>query len=77
VTDEQDHITVVLRECEERLRQLASQGRLSSDALSAFVELTARVQRETDRRKGEERRATERLGTDRRLIEVKALAASV
>ena len=77
MTEEQDHITVVLRECEERLRDLASRGRLSSEALSAFMELTTQVQRETDRRAGGERRATERLSADRRLAEVKASAASV
>jgi hypothetical protein len=77
VSDEHDHITFVLRRCEERLRDLASQGRLTGNALAAFVELSAQIQRETDRRKGEERRAAVRLGTDRRLADVKAVAASV
>jgi hypothetical protein len=66
VTDEQDHITVVLRECEARLRLLASEGRLTTGALAAFMELSATVQRETDRRKGDERRAFARLTADRR-----------
>ena len=77
MTEEHDHITAVLRECEERLRNLASQGRLTSEALSAFVELTAQVQRETERRKGEERRAAQRLGADRRSAQVGTLAALV
>jgi hypothetical protein len=69
VTDHQDNITLVLRECEERLRLLASQGRLTTDALAAFLELSVSVQRETDRRKGAERRAAERGGQHRRLVE--------
>ena len=68
MTDEQDHITAVLRECERRLRLLASQGRLTDGALAAFVELSATVQRETDRRRGEERRAAPRVTGDRRSI---------
>jgi hypothetical protein len=69
VTDHQDNITLVLRECEERLRLLASQGRLTTDALAAFLELSVSVQRETDRRKGTERRAAERGGHHRRVAE--------
>jgi hypothetical protein len=77
LTDQNDPITVVLRECEERLRTLAAQGRLTHGALAAFVELSLRVQFETDRRKGGERRASDRSGTDRRVAEVIALAVSV
>ena len=67
MTDEQDHITVILRDCEARLRLLASEGRLTTGALAAFVELSAVVQREADRRKGDERRGTARLSGDRRV----------
>jgi cell division septum initiation protein DivIVA len=66
VAPEHDHITAVLRETEERLRRLASEGRLSAGALAAFVELSSTIQREADRRKGEERRAAARLTEDRR-----------
>ena len=68
MTDEQDQITAVLRECEGRLRLLASQGRLTAGALAAFVELSATVQRETDRRQADDRRAVARLTGDRRSV---------
>jgi hypothetical protein len=66
VADLEDPITTVLRQCEDRLRRLATQGRLTADALSAFVDLSAQVQRDSDRRTGE-RRAIPRASGDRRV----------
>ena len=48
-----DEINKVLLECEERLRALQAQGRLTADALKAFVELTSKVRREMQRRGAE------------------------
>jgi len=57
VTEPPDHITTVLRECEEALRLLATQGRLGSHSLATFMTLSATVRREMERRKGERRQA--------------------
>ena len=62
----EDHITAVLRECEERLRGLAAEGRLSEQALAAFIELAGTVAREVDRRYGVDRRRHRRDTSDRR-----------
>ena len=67
MTSQHDHITVVLRQCEEQLRILASQGRLPNNALAAFGELAGRVRQEIERRQGDERRAVARLHGDRRV----------
>ena len=69
MTDQQDQITVVLQECEARLRKVASDGRLTTSALAAFGELAARVRREIERRQGDDRRAVARLGGDRRVAD--------
>jgi hypothetical protein len=65
VTDE-DEITRVLRVCEETLRTLASQGRLATEALSAFIQLSARVTQAMERRRDPDRRQTPRPEIDRR-----------
>lgn len=62
----QDEITRVLRVCEETLRTLANQNRLSTGALEAFVQLSATVRKEMDRRRNTDRRETPRQGVDRR-----------
>jgi hypothetical protein len=54
----QDEITRVLRDCEERLRGLASEGRLTSDALNAFVRLAATVTDALERRRDGNRGVT-------------------
>jgi hypothetical protein len=46
-----DEINKVLLECEDRLRVLHAQGRLTGDALTAFVDLTSKVRREMERRR--------------------------
>jgi hypothetical protein len=51
-----DGITDVLRECEETLRALAPQGRLTDAALAAFIRLAHSVEQEMERRRGSERR---------------------
>ena len=60
-----DPIGDVLRECELRLNSLATDGRLSALALATFVELSARIRSEMERRKGE-RRTMSRGTPDRR-----------
>ena len=45
-----DEINKVLLECEEKLRQLQAEGRLTADALTAFVDLTSKVRQEMARR---------------------------
>jgi len=59
-------ITDVLRECEETLRALARQGRLTDAALGAFIRLAHSVEREMERRRGNERRREVRSSADRR-----------
>ena len=54
-----DEINKVLLECEERLRALQAQGRLTADALKAFVELTSKVRREMQRRGAEPKRESQ------------------
>jgi hypothetical protein len=66
VPDAQDEITRVLRLCEETLRTLSNQNRLSTGALQAFVQLSATVRKEMDRRRNPDRRETPRQGVDRR-----------
>ena len=61
-----DGITDVLRECEETLRALARQGRLTEAALGAFIRLAHSVEREMERRRGNERRVEMRSSADRR-----------
>ena len=61
-----DQIGVVLRECEETLRTLSAQGRLTVNALSAFADLAARIRQEMERRKQLDRRETSRGTPDRR-----------
>ena len=61
-----DGITDVLRECEETLRALARQGRLTEAALGAFIRLAHSVEREMERRRGSERRLQVRSSDDRR-----------
>ena len=64
--DHTDGITDVLRECEETLRALARQGRLTDAALSAFIRLAHSVKQEMERRRGSERRCEVRSTADRR-----------
>ena len=66
MTNSQDEITRVLRICEETLTILANQNRLSAEALGAFVQLSARVRQEMERRCSPDRRETPRAGGDRR-----------
>ena len=73
MSEEHDHITLVLRECEETLRTLATQGRLQDGALSAFLNLASKVAQEMDRRKGADRRVEERGTPDRRTNEAVAM----
>ena len=61
-----DGITDVLRECEETLRALARQGRLTDAALAAFMRLAHSVEQEMERRRGSERRREVRSSADRR-----------
>lgn len=61
-----DGITDVLRECEETLRALARQGRLTDAALAAFIRLAHSVEQEMERRRGSERRREVRSSGDRR-----------
>ena len=61
-----DTITDVLRQCEQTLRALARQGRLTEAALEAFIRLAQSVEGEMDRRRGKERRREERSSADRR-----------
>ena len=56
VEEHTDEITDVLRECEETLRALARQGRLTDAALAAFTRLAHSVEEEMERRRGRERR---------------------
>ena len=64
---EYDEIMNVLMQCELRLRLLQEQGRLTLDGLQEFVELSARVRAEIDRRQLPDRRATLRHTPDRRV----------
>ena len=66
MTNQQDEITKVLKECEETLRVLASQDRLSAGALKAFVQLSTTVKTEMERRRNPDRRETPRGDGDRR-----------
>ena len=66
MTNPQDEITKVLRECEQTLRTLAAQNRLSAGALKAFVHLSATVKAEVERRRNPDRRETPRSEGDRR-----------
>ena len=66
MTNPQDEITTVLRRCEHTLRTLATQGRLTAGALTAFVDLSRQVRRELDRRQTSDRRESRRPSADRR-----------
>ena len=66
VKEHADGIADVLRECEETLRALARQGRLTDAALSAFIRLAHSVKHEMERRRGSERRGEVRSNADRR-----------
>jgi hypothetical protein len=66
VNEHADGIADVLRECEETLRALARQGRLTDAALEAFIRLAHNVEREMERRRGDERRREVRSSGDRR-----------
>ena len=66
-----DYVTSVLRECEEALRLLAIQGRLASHSLATFMELSATIRREMERRK-RDRREAPRSTPDRRASAVDA-----
>jgi hypothetical protein len=57
----------VLVACELKLRTLQEQGRLTVEGLREFVELSAKVQAELDRRQLPDRRATLRHSPDRRM----------
>ena len=61
-----DTITDVLRQCEQTLRALARQGRLTDVALEAFIQLAQNVEGEMERRRGTERRGEGRSNPDRR-----------
>ena len=61
-----DPIAAALHECEQRLANLATEGRLSTQALATFVELAAQIRCEMERRKGE-RRSSSRGTPDRRV----------
>ena len=61
-----DSITDVLRECEQALRELRSQGRLTDGALARFIQLAQSVGREMDRRRQGDRRGVARSTADRR-----------
>ena len=61
-----DEINQVLRECEERLRSLATEGRLTADALSSFMKLACDVQQGMERRRTPDRREIPRGISDRR-----------
>ena len=63
-----DGITDVLRECEETLRALAPQGRLTDAALAAFIRLAHSDEQEMERRRGSERRREVRSSADRRSV---------
>lgn len=67
MSDSRDHISAVLRECEETLRMLATQGRLPGYALHAFRDLATRVRQEVERRQQADRRLTRRSSPDRRV----------
>lgn len=62
-----DEVTTVLLECEETLRTLHQQRRLTAGALKSFSELAARLRGEMDRRQGRDRRANPRTTPERRL----------
>ena len=64
--EQTDAITDVLRECEETLRALARQGRLTDAALAAFIRLAQSVEQEIERRRGSERRREVRSSAERR-----------
>ena len=66
-TGEYDEIMNVLMQCELKLRLLQEQGRLTMDGLREFVELSARVRAEIERRQLPDRRATLRHSPDRRV----------
>jgi hypothetical protein len=66
VNDQNGDITDALRECEETLRALARQGRLTDAALGAFIRLAHSVEQEMERRGGSERRRDVRSSADRR-----------
>ena len=61
-----DEITQMLRECESRLRSLATEGRLTADALSSFMKLACDVQQGMERRRTADRREMPRQDPDRR-----------
>jgi hypothetical protein len=67
IASESDEITRVLIECEITLRTLHEQNRLTTEALRAFVDLSARVRNEMDRRRLGERRGASRSSPDRRV----------
>jgi hypothetical protein len=77
VTEQQDDITVVLRECEKTLRRLSAEGRLAEAGLAAFVELSRKIQREMERRSQADRRAVPRSEPERRRMEGETRAEEI
>jgi hypothetical protein len=67
VSPAHDEIVGVLKECEQRLRSLTENGRLTEGALNAFVELSRKVRAELERRNNVDRRRTPRNTPDRRV----------
>jgi len=65
-TGDYDEVMKVLLECELKLRLLQQQGRLTGEGLREFVELSAKVRAEIDRRHQPDRRGTLRHSPDRR-----------
>jgi hypothetical protein len=61
-----DGVTRVLLECEATLRKLHEENRLTDKGLQAFVELSAQVIREMERRRGVDRRMAARSTPERR-----------
>ena len=62
-----DEITLVLLECEATLRTLHGERRLTSTALHAFVDLSARIKQAMERRRQADRRTVARSAPDRRV----------
>jgi hypothetical protein len=73
----QDEINILLRECEDTLRVLREQGRLSGAALQAFTVLSANLREELERRRCGDRRTAARKSPDRRLTTTVADQLSV
>jgi hypothetical protein len=61
-----DEVTRVLRECEQALRHLHAEKRLSADGLRTFMRLSAQVRDEMERRRDGDRRTVPRGTPERR-----------